>query len=1045
MAVTNLNMGLDMVDSAVLTFGGVTFRCLVWRDAFLQRVIVKTFAEAEDSGFGLTPPAVVYTALNPNQIDMPRVLAVGQQFVLHWIDTSFDLVGLPIASELFRALLDVADFGTGWVNQGSVALTTENMYDHTIVYGSSPEEFIVSRRTAPDAITTARYTAPYSWVDTVWTQTDAGLTIEDTVLACAAAEATDRVVVSYQDALTLQAYARMATDGTGLIGPTEVFDDLVAGDNQHSAVGIIQCDTVDDRIPFLIITEFIDDTNYSAGAYQARARAVGWRVWDARTSAALNDSHWAYGVTLNSKPWCWATGVTAETDVYVMLGFQSLRDGAEFEQSYGYVARLDTNSAATASGPGTVRPIVSSAILTGDIDAQPHGSSPVVPDLSVGRRLNHLPAPSGPGRSTPTGVEGYTLGPWIKSEFVAFRRWTRLILTSDTNQPELLPVQPAVGYIRFFHEPAWMARRWELEPTQPDTPQWNGSAPAPMSNPVPTPAGLLFTGGVTVAYDGDHPVELGYLWNPELLEVSPTNGGSMDIEGLYLFTYTFSWTDDLGHLHRSAPATPVGTIIAVGQFATLQVRTMTLSMKDDRNRHPTTSSISIEIWRTTRTAGGSEADSVGNLLFRREYAEDGTSFTIQDTPANDASDFRQEIPAGRPNSIVQNAELLAFQLSPTTLQWTPEPPIPHQSLRAATVWQNRVIGPDAADPRILRFSNEILPLGTREVWPEFTDTNTVRLDGRGLITAIQAMDYVCALFTRNSVHTLDGRPGDLQFDIRDVVTGVGCVNPRSVVHTQEGVYFQSEKGIYLMSRGFDVQYIGGPVEQFVQDAGIIRGAVHLEEFNQVRWVLNEVPADGPLAILPRVLTYDYSVGLWSITETVGFGQAAPSSRLNEMQHAATWRGRQGTQQLVFLQQGGVALERSIHDTEFSDEGAAGTVSVGLDITTEWYTLQDLAGLYRVREIGIETQRINDGGMTVDIYYDTEGTFDDNTIGDTFTWPSPAPAYLPIRPRIQKIRGFRLRIRELDPPPTENLRINKLMVRWQAKRQPGIYPRANIGT
>lgn len=1041
MAVVNLAMGIRTVDSAVLSFGGSTFRCLVWHDAFLQRVISKIFAESEDSGIGLASVRIVATASGTDEYDTTRVLAVGQTFVVHWIETT----AAPAASVIHRAIFDVDDFTTGWVGLGTAAITAENMYDHAIVYASSPEQFIVARRTGAQAVTLARYESPYGWGDTVWSVIDGGLTIVDTVLACSADEVTDQAVVAYQEALTLQAYSREVSDGTGLNGPAEVFDDLVLGDNQFTAVGISRCQAAGDEHPFLIIAEFIDDTNFTSGGYQARARAVGWRSWDARTATALFDSHWAYGVTLASKPWCWATGITAEVDVYVMLAFKSLRDTAEFEQSYGYIARLDLPSLATASGPGTIRPVVSSAMMTGDIDAQPHGSSPVIPDLSIGQRLNHLPAPSGPGRSTSTGVEGYSLGPWGKSEFIAFRRWTRLILTSDTNVPELLPVQAAVGYVRFFHEPAWMARRWELEATQPDTPQWNGSAPAPMSVPLATPAGLLFTGGVTMAYDGDHPVELGYFWNPELIEANATGGGTMDIEGLYFFTYTFSWTDDLGHLHRSAPATPVAVTIDVGEFATLQVRTMTLSMKDDRERYPTTSSISIEIWRTTRTAGGSEINSVGNLLFRREYAEDGTSFTIQDTPANDPSDFRQSIPAGRPNSIVRVAELLPFQLSPTTLQYVPEPPIPHQALRAATVWQNRVIGPDAGDPRVLKFSDEILPLsGTIEGWPEFKDSQTVRLDGRGLITAIQSMDYVCALFTRNSVHTLDGRPGDLQFDIRDVVTGVGCINPRSVVHTQQGVYFQSEKGIQVMSRGFDIQYIGAPVEEFVQGAGVIRGAVHLEGLHQVRWVLNEVPASGALAILPRILTYDYSVGLWTIDEHVGFAQSAPSSRLNEMQHAVTWRGRQGTQQLVFLQQGGIGLERSVHDTVFSDEGAAATVSVGLDVSTEWYDLQDLGGLYRVREFGIVTERINPGGMTCDLSYDTEGTFDDSIVGDTFNFPSPAPAYLPLRPRIQKLRGFRLRIRELNPPATENVRIIKLMIRWEPKRQPGIYPRANIG-
>src|SRR6185312_8652598 len=48
--------------------------------------------------------------------------------------------------------------------------------------------------------------------------------------------------------------------------------------------------------------------------------------------------------------------------------------------------------------------------------------------------------------------------------------------------------------------------------------------------------------------------------------------------------------------------------------------------------------------------------------------------------------------------------------------------------------------------------------------------------------------------------------------VQYLATDVGCINPDSVVVTQLGIFFQSAKGIFLLTRGDETQYIGAPVE-----------------------------------------------------------------------------------------------------------------------------------------------------------------------------------------------------------------------------------------
>ncbi len=1031
MAVTNIYVGCDMADKAVLTSdAGVTFHCVTYRSVATQRIEAKIFAENEGGGVSMVHHEIVATSTFGDLVDAPRVLAVGSLFVLHWIDTDLDLLGIPVSSLLFRATIDVDSLTTGWTNQGSVSLHTSNLYDHSIVYNSSPEEFVVSRRTAAGDITTARYRAPFSWVDTVWLQIDAGLTIADTVLACYADEDDNAVMVCWQDTLTLQNLRRNASDGLGLIGPLEVFNDLgPTGDNVFTAVTI----TCPAGGSFIVFAEFIDDTNESAGGYRGRARGVGWREVRPSLAVPLHESQWAYGVQLASKAFR-CPDAFGGYDAYVALGFLSLADGQEYEQSYTYVMRARWTELADANAAGVIRPEICSAMMDGSMDARPHGFSPTVSPLTspIGQRLNHLPHVNGPGRSSPAANPGYTLGPNIKAMSWAALRYTRLVLTVD----DLQPLQAGIDIVRFFWEDPWIVRRGDLEAAQPDEPNWRGYTTRSMSKALQLPTGLLLTGGVTMCYDGQQPVELGYFHAPEILEIATNGGGGSLGAGTYQYYLTYLWTDMLGQQHRSPPSRPFSVTTIAGDSVNVIFRPLAISAKDDLRRYPFAAEVAVELWRTTVNGG----------IFYRVYGDPNGAFAIQDTPLSDNSDIRQIVVEGQADLIVVNNETAFFQLDTATLQYVPPPPRPHQPLTVATLWRNRVIGVDPSRPKELVYSEELLPLGTQTAWPEFLDTNTVRFDRGADVTAIQSMDYITAVWTENSIHTLEGEPAaggaGATLDIRDVVTGIGCRGQESVVHTHLGCFFQAAKGIYLLTRGFDVQHVGEPLELDVVDAGNIRGAFHLQDIEQVQWVAN-APLENGIP-QPRRFTFDYSTGLWSVDTFPPFA-TSPSSRLNEMQDIIGWYGRQGGQQVVWIQQGGIAVERSAEDTVYSDEGVLGDVAVGFDVQSTWIKMDEVAGLYRVREIGLQTIRNQPGDFTVDVYYDTDGTYDETTVGDTFTWDSPAPAYLTIKPRIQRLSAFMVRIRERTPEPSESVRIVSMMVRWMPRPTPRRVGAATIGT
>ena len=90
----------------------------------------------------------------------------------------------------------------------------------------------------------------------------------------------------------------------------------------------------------------------------------------------------------------------------------------------------------------------------------------------------------------------------------------------------------------------------------------------------------------------------------------------------------------------------------------------------------------------------------------------------------------------------------------------------------------------------------------------------------GAITGIAAMDDKLIIFKANTIYYLAGTGPDntgANNDFTDPVfiTGtVGCINANSIVYTPNGIFFQSNKGIWVLNRNLTTEYVGAPVEAY---------------------------------------------------------------------------------------------------------------------------------------------------------------------------------------------------------------------------------------
>lgn len=1024
MPITSVYAGVTEADVATMTVAGITYRCYVWRSS-AERIEAEVVAEGEDGQCVVVDKTIVAAAIG-DRVDCPRVLAAQADslFVLHWIDVALTIDGNGIitidSGDLYRATFNMTAIGSGWINLGSVAIHTTLQYDHAAVIGDGDTEFIVSRRTGAGTIVTSRYSSPFSWTDNAWTNTQIGLTIANTVLACHADAADNVALVSYADTLLLRTFRLDADDG-GSFATAETFSDVLDGDLLFTAVSHVRIGSG----AYLVAAEAIDNATHGTGSVYFRL--VCWRQIASATAAGQYRSHWLKNIHLESRLWTWNSGVTGMLEAFSGWAHKTVFDGGEWNTLVGGVIRYDVEALDDhQETSGVIRPIPVSAFVDGTYDARPHGTSPAT-SISIGKRLNHLSHATGPAQ--------YTLGPDGKAVTFAHTRWGRLVASQDSDvDTELQPAEAGVARKVFYHEPACAIRRDTKEATQPDTPAWRGVAPT-HSLPVETPAGLVWTGGITTTYDGQQVVELGFFWNEAT--VGAQSDEAIGTAGDYYYTVVPVWPDARGNVHRGPPSRPVLVTLTAMQGGAITIRCINLTMKDDRTRYPTAQRIYFEVYRTYLDAGAI-VEGVSGALFRSIFGGALAGAQIQDLPASDHEEYTITINDSALNTVVQYNELAPFQLNLDTLQWTPPPPIPHQPLNVACLWQNRLFGVDQEG--LLRWSEEILPRGADLRKPEFLDTNVMRLGLVSEVTGLVPLDNDLGVLTRDGVYAMAGDPGaggsGSNFALRVITRGYGNIEARAVTLFDGGATFQSPKRLHVLTRGAAVEDIGGPVEDAIRAGGNVRGVVFLEDRDELRFIYQATPGTGPLEVRPRVAIFNTRSRLWTTRVLPMAAQSSTASRLNEVMHSGVWRGLQGETLHMVLAQGGLLRERSSVDTAFSDEGAGGTVAVRLDVTTEWITMA-LDATKRFHEIGIITERINAGPLTVEAWYDHDGTWDsdEGAAQQTLTIASPAPDFIRFRPNQGKCRGIKLRIYEPSgAAATENVRFVAIVIHYSFKKQ-----------
>jgi hypothetical protein len=98
----------------------------------------------------------------------------------------------------------------------------------------------------------------------------------------------------------------------------------------------------------------------------------------------------------------------------------------------------------------------------------------------------------------------------------------------------------------------------------------------------------------------------------------------------------------------------------------------------------------------------------------------------------------------------------------------------------------------------------------------------------------------------------------------------GCERARSVVECREGCYYQSQDGLYLLSRGGETLYVGDQIEALLEAFPVITSGVRFPDKQLVLWTCQNTAGTNSI-----ILVYDYQSKRWYDWRPTAAGGGSP--------------------------------------------------------------------------------------------------------------------------------------------------------------------------
>lgn len=435
---------------------------------------------------------------------------------------------------------------------------------------------------------------------------------------------------------------------------------------------------------------------------------------------------------------------------------------------------------------------------------------------------------------------------------------------------------------------------------------------------------LHLTGGFLWEYDGYQAVEHNFFLWPDSVEVTTsTSGGSLSNQ-TYMYQVVYTWTDNQGNVHYSAPSIPVTQVTTGSNVSTNIVHIPSL-----RLTYKTLNPVKAEIFRwSTAQQEFFQVTTISTPLIN-DTTTDQLSFTDTFADASISGNSLIYTTGG----VIENVGAPSF--------------------RAITLFDDRMWGISSEDPNLLWYSKQVIeatPVEMSDLFTLYVAPSIGSKGSTGDMSCVFPMDDKLIIFKPNALYYINGTGPDnvganSQYSPPLFITSVvGCTNQQSIVFIPDGLMFQSEtaisndrvitNGIWMLGRGMGVEYIGFPVESLT-NSGEVQSAVTIPGTTQVRFTLSS----------GVTLLYDYFYKQWGT-----FNVNAISSTLYQNRH--TFLDSFGD---IFQENPGTYLD--------------GSRPVTVSFTTSWLNLAGLQGYQRAYFFYLLGKYLSPHFLKVDIAYD----------------------------------------------------------------------------
>lgn len=426
---------------------------------------------------------------------------------------------------------------------------------------------------------------------------------------------------------------------------------------------------------------------------------------------------------------------------------------------------------------------------------------------------------------------------------------------------------------------------------------------------------LHIAGGLLWAYDGTTLTEQGFNYFPEDIGAAASvAAGSMTAQQ-YFYQVVYEWTDEQGNVHRSAPSVPLDITLTGGEnTVTLDIPTLRLTYKQDVR-------VVVYRWSAAQQVFYQTTSITSPLL------NDPTVDSVQFVDTNADGDILGNPLIYTTGGVVEN---------------TPGP-----ATSSISLYQSRLVLISSENKNVVFFSKQVFqatPVEMSDLFTTFVSPTIGAQGSTGDTEALFPMDEKLVLFKQNAIYFLIGAGPDAtgaNNDFTDptfITAAVGSSNQASMVIIPQGILFQSDKGIWLLSRELSTVYLGAPVEDFALE-NTVTSALIVPETTQARMTLSDGTA----------VMYDYFFQRWSTFDSI----PAISSTLFESKHTYITEDGQVRQELE----------------GYYKDGPSSPVLMALE--TPWYNLAGLQGFQRCPMFYLLGQYKSPHKLRVLISYDYE--------------------------------------------------------------------------